>query len=182
MQRIVRSTTLALLMLLVAACSGSSRTLSISEAELQQHISQELSIPITVLRIFDVHLGNPVIRLDQESGRMFAKIDTKIRNPMSAQALDGSISLSGRLGFDEGSSTVMLYDSRIENLDIQSMVTDDRYSELFNLLVTRLGSQLFSSIPLYTFKLDELKIGNRRYVPDRFQIVGSELRVTLRPQ
>jgi hypothetical protein len=101
---------------------------------------------------------------------------------MSAQALDGSISLSGRLGFDEGSSTVMLYDSRIENLDIQSMVTDDRYSELFNLLVTRLGSQLFSSIPLYTFKLDELKIGNRRYVPDRFQIVGSELRVTLRPQ
>jgi hypothetical protein len=48
MQRIVRSTTLALLMLLVAACSGSSRTLSISEAELQQHISQELSIPITV--------------------------------------------------------------------------------------------------------------------------------------
>ena len=173
---------LGLLMLLLAACSTTSRKFSISEEELQKHITRELSLPLTVLRIFDVHLGNPVIRLDQASGRMLAKIDTKISSPLSSQTLDGTMHLSGRLGFDADSNTLMLHESRIENLDIRGLTADDRYNELFNLLAAKLGSELLSNIPLYTFSPDELKRGNRHYIPDDFRIVGRELRITLQPQ
>jgi hypothetical protein len=171
-----------LLSLLIAACSTAPRTFSISESELQSRITQELSVPITLLRIFDVSLSNPVIRLDQDSGRLHAQIDTKISNPLNAQSLDGAINLSGRLGFDAANNTVMLYESRIEKLDIRGMALDDKYAELFNLLAARLGSELLSNIPLYTFKPDELKLGNRQYVPGDFRIVGRELKITLQPQ
>lgn len=170
------------LLLLLSACASSPRTISISESELQSRITEELSVPTTLLRIFDVNLSNPVIRLDGDAQRLHASIDTRISNPLTQKSVQGMIGISGKLGFDAASSTVMLSESRVEKLDIQGMELDDTHNELLNLLAAKLGAELLSNIPLHTFKPDDLKIGNRRYVPTDFRIVGRDLKITLLPQ
>jgi|GEM_PF-320477 len=170
------------LLLLLSACASGPRTISISESELQSRITEELSVPTTVLRIFDVHLSNPVIRLDGDAQRLHAQIDTRFSNPLTEKSVQGMIGISGKLGFDAASSTVMLSESKIEKLDIQGMALDDTSSELLNLLAAKLGAELLSNIPLHTFKPDDLKIGNRRYLPSDFKIIGHDLKITLLPQ
>jgi len=76
----------------------------------------------------------------------------------------------------------MLSESRVEKLDIQGMELDDKHNELLNLLAAKLGAELLSNVPLHTFKPDDLKIGNRRYLPTDFRIVGHDLKITLSPQ
>jgi hypothetical protein len=175
-------TLLPVLLLLLSACAGSPRTISISESELQSRITEELSVPTALLRIFDVNLSNPVIHLDGEAQRLHARIDTRISNPLTQKSLQGMIGISGKLGFDAASSTVMLSESKVENLDIQGMELSDTHNELLNLLAAKLGAELLSNIPLHTFKPDDLKIGNRRYAPTDFRIEGHNLKITLLPQ
>lgn len=181
-RRILLQILLSSLLLLLSACASGPRTISISESELQSRITEELSVPTTLLRIFDVNLSNPVIRLDGDAQRLHARIDTRISNPLTHKSLQGMISISGKLGFDAASNTVMLSESRVEKLDIQGMELDDKHNELLNLLAAKLGAELLSNVPLHTFKPDDLKIGNRRYLPTDFRIVGHDLKITLSPQ
>jgi hypothetical protein len=166
----------------LSACAGSARSVHISESELQSRITKELLIPMTLLQIFDVQLSNPVVKLDAGSERLNAQLDTRINSPLNAEPVVGKIDISGKLRFDAQSNTVMLAESRIEHIDIKGMGIDDKYSQLFNLLAARLGGELLDNVPLYTLKPDELKVGNRRYAPSDFKIVGRDLKITLQPQ
>ncbi|PKO25480.1 MAG: DUF1439 domain-containing protein [Betaproteobacteria bacterium HGW-Betaproteobacteria-8] len=173
---------LPFLLVFLSACAASPRTVSISESDLQRQVTEELSVPITLLRIFDVNLSNPVIRLDEGTERLHAQLDTEINNPLSDKSLKGTINISGKLRFDATKSAVMLSESRIEQLDIKDMGLDDKYSELFNVLAARIGAELLNNVPIYTFKPDDLKVGGRHYVPSDFRIVGRDLKVTLQAQ
>jgi len=167
---------------LITACASGPRSVSISEAELQQRMTEQLSVPITLLNIFDISLTNPVIRLDEGIERLNAQMDSIISNPLNGEALTGKINISGKLQFDGTRSSVVLTESKIENLKIQGMGLDDKYSELLNLLVAKLGGELLNNVPLYTLKPDDLRVGNTRYAPSQFNIVGRELKITLKPQ
>jgi hypothetical protein len=168
--RFVRLFLLVTLTAVITACASGPRSVSISEYEIQQRMTEQLSVPITLLKIFDISLTNPVIRLDEGTERL------------SGGPLTGKINISGKLQFDAARSAVVLTESKIENLNIQGMGLDDRYSELFNLLVAKLGGELLNNVPLYTLKPDDLRVGNRRYAPSQFNIVGRELKITLQPQ
>lgn len=167
---------------LLTACASGPRSVTISEAELQQRITEQLSVPISLLKIFDINLTNPVIRLDEGTERLNAQIDTKIINPLSGELLVGKINISGKLRFDSSRSAVMLTESRIENLDIEAMGIEDKYSNLFNVFAAKLGVELLNDVPLYILNPEDLKVGNTRYAPSGFDIVGRNLKITLQPQ
>jgi len=173
---------LPFLLVMLSACAATPRTFSISESELQRHVSEELSVPITLLRIFDINLSNPLIRLDEGTERLHAQMDTEINTPLSDKSLKGTINISGKLRFDSAKSAVTLSESKIEQLDIKGTGLDDQYSQLFHVLAARLGAELLNDVPLYTFKPDDLKVAGRHYTPSAFRIVGHDLKVTLRPQ
>ncbi len=170
------------LICILSSCANSPRSVSITETEIQQRMTEHLAVPISFLKIFDMNLTNPVIKLDEGSERLNAQLDTQISDPLSGESLTGKINISGKLYFDATRNAVMLTESKVENLNIQGMGLDDKYSELFNLLAARLGGEFFNNVPLYTLKPDELKIGNKRYTPSDFRIVGRDLRITLQPQ
>ena len=165
--------------LVLAACASEPRTISITEGELQQHFSEQLSLPISLLKIFDINLSNPVIKLDEGTERLNAQLDTQVINPLSGVPLIGKINISGKLYFDASRNAVMLTESRIETLDITDKEHGNKYSELFNVLVTKIGSELLNNIPLYTLKPEDLKVGNTYYTPRDFKIVGQDLKITL---
>lgn len=178
----VRLFLLVTLTAVITACASTPRSVSISEYEIQQRMTEQLSVPITLLKIFDISLTNPVIRLDEGTERLNAQMDTVISNPLSGEPLIGKINISGKLQFDAVRNAVVLAESKIDKLDFQGTGLDDKYSELFNLLVAKLGGELLNNVPLYTLKPDDLRVGNRRYAPSQFNIVGRELKITMQPQ
>lgn len=179
---ILRNALIILLTAILAACASGPRTVSISESELQQQFSEQLSLPISLLKIFDINLTNPVIKLDGGAERLNAQIDTQVINPLSGTPLIGKINISGKLYFDISRNAVMLTESRIETLDLTDKVHGNKYSELFSVLAAKIGSELLNNIPLYTLKPEDLKVGNTYYTPRDFKIVGRDLRITLQPQ
>jgi hypothetical protein len=170
----------ALIMTLIGCAAAVPHTIKVTEAELQSKIAQTLAVPITVLKIFDISLSNPVIRLDAGTERLNAQLDTDIRNPFSSEPLSGKLNISGKLRFDAASNSVMLANARIDNLNLNGL--GGKYSAVLSLLASKLGEEILNNIPLYTLTAEDLKVGSTEFVPKDFKVVGNELQVTLVPK
>ena len=60
-----------MLVVIIIGCSTlGHRTVSISEDEIQTRLAEKLSLPITLLKVFDVQLSNPLVKLDAASNRL----------------------------------------------------------------------------------------------------------------
>lgn len=170
----------SVVMVLIGCAAVAPRTVKVTEAELQSKIAQTLAVPITLLRIFDISLTNPVIKLDTDTERLNARLDTSIRNQFSGEPLSGKLNISGKLRFDAASNSVMLADARIDNLNLNGL--GGKYNDVLNLLVSKLGEEILNNIPLYTLAAEDLKVGTTEFIPKDFKVVGNELRVTLVPK
>ena len=170
----------AMVMLSIGCAAVAPRTVTVSEAELQSKIAETLAVPITLLKIFDISLSNPVIKLDAATERLNAQLDADIRNPFSGAPLSGKLNISGKLRFDAASNSVMLADARIDNLKLDGL--GGKYGEVLNLLASRLGEEILNNVPLYTLKAEDLKAGTTEFVPRDFKVVGNDLVVTLVPK
>ena len=81
--------------LFLGACATiSERTVTVTEAQIQQKIQAKLIAPITVMRIFNVALSQPVIRLDGQTERVTALLDAVVSNPLS-RTVNGKATISG---------------------------------------------------------------------------------------
>jgi hypothetical protein len=153
--QLIRTPMLASLLTILAACASGPRIVSISDAELQQRIRTELSVPITLLKIFDVALSNPLIRLEESTGRIHAEMDTWISSPLSAEPIKGRINLSGKLAYDASRNAIVLTEPSVENLNFPTLALDDRHSGLLNMLTAQLGSELLHNITLSALEPDD---------------------------
>jgi hypothetical protein len=169
---------LASVVLLSACATIADRTVTVTEAQLQQKLQDKLIAPITLLKIFNVSLSQPVIKLDGQTERMSATLDALVSNPLS-RALSGKAAISGKLRFDPASQSVLLTDARIDALNIDGL--GGRYSELLTLLGAKLGSELLNDLPLYTLKSDDLKVAGIQFLPKLMRVTPQGLQVTLSP-
>jgi len=169
-----------LAMVLIGCAAVGPRTVKVTEAELQSRITETLAVPITVLKIFDISLSNPVIKLDAGTERLNAQLDTDIRNPFSGEPLSGKLNISGKLRFDAASNSIMLVDARIDNLNLNGL--GGKYEGMLNMLTRKLGEEILNNIPLYTLTAEDLKVGSTEFVPRDFKVVGNDLQVTLVPK
>ena len=157
-----------------------TRTVSISESDLQKKIGEQFSLPISVLKVFDINLSNPVIHLDGENERLHAELDTSIDSPLSGRPLRGKIDISGQLKFDKDSNEIILSDSRLENLKFDGI--SEEYSNVINAVGRKMGGILLQHIPLYTLSENDLRFGSTYYVPKDFKVSGNNLVIRLEPR
>lgn len=172
---------LLLACLLLAGCASlQQRNVTVTESELQQKISEQFVLPISVLQIFDIQLTNPVVRLDGASERLYAQLDTGMDNPLNGKPILGKLSISGKLRFDAAYNAIMLSDARVENVQMDGL--DGRYNQLLTQLASKVGAELLNNTPLYTLKPQDLQSGSKHYIPQDLRVVGKTLKVTLVPQ
>lgn len=164
---------------LLAGCAAlATRTVSVSETELQTKIAKNLNVPITLLKIFNVSLINPIVKLDEKTGRLNTTIDANITNPLSKTSITGKFSISGMPRFDKATNTLMLSNSKIENFNVNG--TNKEFGQLVNAFTESFSDDLLNEIPLYTVKPDDLKVGNTSYSPTELKVIGNHLVVTLK--
>lgn len=168
-----------LVITLISGCASlSTRTVSISETDIQNRIAKNLNAPITLLKMFDVKLSNPIVKLDEKTGRLNTTLDAHIANPLNKKAITGKLSISGTPRYDAASNTLMLSNTKVDKLNIDD--ADVQFNKLVSTLTEGFGEGLLNDIPLYSVKPEDLRIGNRTFAPTEFKVVGDYLFVTLK--
>ncbi|MBC7787201.1 MAG: DUF1439 domain-containing protein [Methylophilaceae bacterium] len=164
---------------LLSGCAAlTTRTVSVSESDIQNKIAKTLNMPITLHNIFNVNLSNPVLKLDERTGRLNTTIDANITNSLDKTLITGKLSVSGMPRFDNATNTLMLSNTKIENFNVDGINTE--FSKLVNAFTESFGDELLNEIPLYTLKSADLKVGNTIYTPTEFKVIGNRLQVTLK--
>jgi hypothetical protein len=155
------------------------RTVNISEAQLQKKLNERLSIPISLLKIFDVNLSNSTVKFDSKTGRMLTSLDTSLTSVLSNKVLAGKMDISGKLRFDAATSSIVLDDPKVESLNLDGL--GSKYNEFFNLIAQKLGGEMLNGLSLYTVKPEDLTVGSTQYSPKDMQITDKGLQITLSP-
>jgi len=168
--------------LFVTGCAtmGGDRTVNVTGDQIAKKLNEKLAIPISLLKVFEVNLSNSIVTFDKASGRMITTMDTSLSSDLSERTMTGKLGISGKLRFDPTTSTVVLDDPRVENLNLDG--AGGKYNDLFNALAKTLGDQMLNGLTLYTVKPEDLKFGGTSYSPKDMVVTDNGLQLTLTPQ
>jgi PBP1b-binding outer membrane lipoprotein LpoB len=172
---------IALIALVLSGCATmmGDRTVNVTGDQIAQKLNEKLALPISLLKVFDVNLSNSLVTFDKATGRMTTTMDTKLSSQLLDKSLAGKLGISGKLRFDAATSTVVLDEPKIENINFDG--ADSKFNEVFNAMASTVGSEMLNGLTLYTVKPEDLKFGGTTYAPKDMLVTDSGLQLTLTP-
>jgi PBP1b-binding outer membrane lipoprotein LpoB len=173
---------IALIALVLTSCATmmGDRTVNVTGDQIAQKLNEKLALPISLLKVFDVNLSNSLVTFDKTTGRMITTMDTKLSSQLLDKNLAGKLGISGKLRFDAATSTVILDEPKIENVNFEG--ADSKFNEVFNAMAKTVGGEMLNGLTLYTVKPEDLQFGGINYVPKDMLVTDSGLQLTLTPQ
>lgn len=173
-------TALVVLVLVGCATVMGDRTVNVTGAQIQEKLNEKLSIPFSLLKVFDVRLSNALVTFDQTTGRMHTMMDADLSSALLKQPSSGKLGLSGKLRFDAATSSVVLDEPAIEQINLGS--ASQQYNELLNALAKAVGKEMLKGLTLYKVKPEDLKVGGTQYQPKDMVVTDRGLQIKLSPQ
>ena len=155
------------------------RTVNVTGDQIAQKLNEKLALPISLLKVFDVNLSNSLVTFDKTTGRMITTMDTKLSSQMLDKTLLGKLGISGKLRFDAATSTVVLDEPKIDNINFEG--TYSKFNEVFSAMAKTVGSEMLNGLTLYTVKPEDLKFGGTTYAPKDMVVTDNGLQLTLSP-
>ena len=107
-----------------------------------------------------------------------ADFGVTLMHPFSSRPLTGRTAISGALGYDAATRSVMLLEPRIESVDLEAVPPALR--EVTSRLAAALGRELLGNYPLVTVQQKDLSTFGRDYRVAGFEVVEEGVRVILR--
>ena len=156
------------------------RTVNVTGDQIAQKLNEKLALPVSLLKVFDVSLSNSLVTFDKATGRMTSIMDTRLSSDLLGKNLAGKLGISGKLRFDAATSTVVLDEPKIENINFDG--TDGKFNDVFNALAKTVGGEMLNGLTLYTVKPEDLKFDGTTYAPKDMVVTDSGLQLTLTPQ
>lgn len=166
---------------LLASCANLAgpRQVELPLAKLQAGIERRFPLNNRLLELFDVQLTRPQLRLLPESGRIGIDMDTSVAPSFLHQSWRGSLGLSGRLVIDMGRSAIVMAEPHLDRFAIDGL--DPVRQRQLEKAVNVLTGQVASDIPVYSFKMEDLRFAGIQFTPTRIATTGTALVVTLEP-
>jgi Protein of unknown function (DUF1439) len=171
---------LMLLTLTSCATMMGDRTVNVTGDQIAQKLNEKLALPISLLKVFDVNLSNSLVTFDKASGRITSTMDTKLSSQLLEKSLAGKLGISGKLRFDAATSSVVLDEPKIENINFAG--ASGKFNDVFNALAKTVGGEMLTGLTLYTVKPEDLKFGGTNYSPKDMLVTDNGLQLTLTPQ
>jgi len=97
-----------------------------------------------------------------------------LRNPLA-----GTLAFSGRLVVDQAKNGVYLAEPRLERFDVSGL--DESVTRQLSRAANGLLEKAILDIPVYSFRMDELRYAGVQYLPTRIATTSSGLRISLEP-
>ena len=165
---------------LLASCASllGPREVDLPLSKLQSSLDRRFPMDNRMLELFDVRLTRPQLAV-HEGDRVSLTVDATVAQSFLRRPLAGSLAFSGRLYVDPARSGVFMAEPRIERFAIAGL--DDAVQRQLARAANGLMDQLVLDIPVYTFRMDELRYAGVQYVPTRIATTPNGLRVSLEP-
>ncbi len=170
---------------LVAAAALSScatmlgpREVDLPLSKLQAGIDRRFPVDNRLLELFDLRLSRPQLAI-LPGDRVALTVDASVAQSFLRDPLSGSLAFSGRLVIDQAKNGVYLTEPRLERFMISGM--DESVSRHLSRAANGLLDRAVLDIPVYSFRMDELRFAGVQYVPTRIATTATGLRVSLEP-
>jgi hypothetical protein len=166
---------------MLASCASLSgpRRVEISQAKLQAGLERRFPLRNRLLDLFDVQLTVPRVAILPESDRVALTLDMSVSPPFLRQSWSGTMTLSGHLYIDAARSGVYMADAHVDRFDIQGM--DSVRARDLGRAADVLMNQLVRDVPIYSFRMEDLRYAGTQFVPTRLDTIPGALVVTAEP-
>ena len=165
---------------LLASCASvlGPREVDLPLHKLQAGLDRRFPVDNRLLELFDVRLSRPQLNVlpgDRVSLTLEASVaQSFLRNPLA-----GTLAFSGRLYIDQARSGVYLAEPRIERFAVSGI--DESVQRQLARAANGLLDRALLDIPVYSFRMEELRYAGVQYVPTRIATTANGLRVSLEP-
>jgi hypothetical protein len=155
-------------MLMFAALAGCAsftgpRDVGVPLDKLQRGLERHFPVQQRVLAVFDVQLSQPGIGIEGMNDRVQLSARMDVTPILGRQSWQGSLAISGRLVVDNARNAVFLQDARIDRFQLDAL--DARTQQQVAAVADVLANKLVRDMPLYTFRVEELRYAGVQFVP-----------------
>lgn len=165
---------------LLASCASvlGPREVDLPLYKLQASLDRRFPVDNRLLELFDVRLSRP--QLDVLPGdRVSLTVDASIAQSYLRNPLAGTLAFSGRLYVDPARSGVYLAEPRVERFAVSGL--DAAVQRQLARAANGLLDRAILDIPVYSFRMEDLRYAGVQYVPTRIATTANGLRVSLEP-
>jgi hypothetical protein len=147
--------------------------------KLQAGMDRHFPLDNRMLELFDVRLSRPQLEIQPDRDRIALTIDANVAPFFLKQAWTGSLALSGRLYVDPSRGGVFMADPRVDRVAIDGADASNQrqLAKVANLLIDK----VVRDVPVYSFRMEDLRYAGVQFVPTTIRTVPGALRVTLEP-
>jgi hypothetical protein len=166
----------------LAGCSTLSgpRQVEIPLAKLQAGLDRRFPMDNRLFDLLDLRLSHPRLTLLPEADRVAVSLEAYVAPPFMQQAFTGSLALSGRLYVDAARGAVFMTEPHVDNFTLSGI--DAAYQRQLAGAANKLMGQLVRDVPVYNFRMEDLRYAGIQFVPTRLVTTRNGLLVTLEPQ
>lgn len=167
-------------MTLLASCSTflGPREVDIPLSKLQSGLERRFPVNNRMLELFDVRLSRPQLNV-LPGDRVSLTVDATVAQSFLRNPMAGTLGISGRLSIDPARNGVFLAEPRIERFVIGGL--DESVQRQLARAANGVLDRIVLDIPVYSFRMEDLRYAGVQYVPTRIATTGSGLRVSLEP-
>jgi hypothetical protein len=165
----------------LASCANlvGPRQIEIPLSKLQAGVERRFPVSNRALELFDIQLSRPQLTLLAGTDRVALNLDAYVAPPFIKQSWSGSMALSGRLQVDAARGAVFLTDPHVDRFIIDGV--DAERQRQFGKVANVLMSKVISDVPVYSFRLEDLRYAGVQFVPTRITTTPGALVVTVEP-
>jgi hypothetical protein len=180
-ERLRNGAALLLVSGVLAACASlvGPRQVDIPLHKLQAGLDRRFPLNNRALELFDIQLSRPQLSLLPDTERVALTMDAVVAPPFLKQSWSGRMALSGRLYVDAGRGAVMLADARVDQFAVDGM--DEGRQRQFGKVANVLMGKVVHDVPVYSFRMEDLRYAGVQFVPTRISTRADALVVTLEP-
>ncbi len=170
----------AVMAAILTGCAGLAgpRQVELPLNKLQAGVERRFPLKHKMLELFEIELTRPQLSLTDD-GRVALGLDALVAPPFIRQSWRGSVGLSGRLYIDAARNAVMMAEPQVQRFAIDgiSETQQQQLLKVANVLVGKVASDL----PVYQFRMEDLKYAGVQFVPTHITTTSRALVVTLEP-
>ena len=165
---------------LLASCASvlGPREVDLPLHKLQAGIDRRFPVDNRLLELFDVRLSRPQLNV-LPGDRVSLTVEASVAQSFLRNPLAGTLAFSGRLYIDQARSGVYLAEPRIERFAVSGI--DESVQRQLARAANGLLDRALLDIPVYSFRMEELRYAGVQYVPTRIATTANGLRVSLEP-
>jgi hypothetical protein len=166
---------------LLASCASlvGPRQVELPLYKLQAGLDRRFPMDKQMLELFNVRLSRPMLSLIPERDRVALTMHATVAPPFLSQLWNGSLDLSGRLYVDAARGAIFMAEPRVERFVIDGI--NESYQRQLTKAANILMDEVIDDVPVYSFRMEDLRYGGVQFVPTRMTTTSRGLVVTLEP-